>query len=117
MQSEDFVSSALILLEKLTNANRYTLERDLLISMESCPQLADDRAYAAQVGQRRAQSNLSGVCTEWVKAQVDCSRSGRQTPASSRGAFERLGADAAQMAVAAGSVVERLDVVEDIGAR
>lgn len=48
---------------------------------------------------------------------VDCSRSGRQTPASSRGAFRRLGADAAQMAVAAGSVVERLDAIKDIGTR
>lgn len=48
---------------------------------------------------------------------MDCSRSSRQTSASSRGAFKRLGADAAKMAVAAGSVVERFDVVEDIGAR
>lgn len=51
--------------------------------------------------------------TDWL----ECSRSSRQTPASSRGAFKRLGTDAAKMAVAAGSVVERLDVVEDISAR
>lgn len=48
---------------------------------------------------------------------MECSRSSRQTPASSRGAFKRLGTDAAKMAVAAGSVVEPLSVVEDISAR
>ena len=47
---------------------------------------------------------------------MECSRSSRKTPASSRGAFKRLGADAAKMSVAAGSVVERFDVVEDIAA-
>ena len=36
-------------------------------------------------------------------------------PASCRGAFERLGTDAAQMAVTAGSVVEHLNVIEDVG--
>lgn len=46
---------------------------------------------------------------------LDCCRSHGQTPASCRGAFERLGTDAAQMAVTAGSVVEHLDVIEDVG--
>ena len=46
---------------------------------------------------------------------LDCTRLGRQFPASRRGAFKRLGTDAAEMAVATGSVVEHLDIVEDIG--
>ena len=46
---------------------------------------------------------------------MDCSWFGRQYPASRRGAFERLGTDAAEMTVAAGSVVERFDIVEDVG--
>ena len=44
---------------------------------------------------------------------VDCPRFSRQFPASRRGGFERLGTDAADMAVAAGSVVEDLDIFED----
>lgn len=48
---------------------------------------------------------------------MECSRSSRKPPASSRGAFKRLWTDAAKMAVAAGSVVERLNIVEDISAR
>jgi hypothetical protein len=48
--------------------------------------------------------------------QVNCSWFGRQLPASRRGAFERLGIDAAEMAVTAGSIVERLDIIEGIGA-
>lgn len=47
--------------------------------------------------------------------QLDCFRSCGQIPASRRGAFERLGTDAAQMAVTAGSIVECLNVVEDVG--
>lgn len=39
----------------------------------------------------------------------------RHFPASRCGGFERLGTDAANMTVAAGSVVEGLDVIEDIG--
>lgn len=49
--------------------------------------------------------------------RLDGPRFRGQSRASSRSAFERLGTDAAEMAVAAGSVVERLDIVEDIGAR
>lgn len=61
---------------------------------------------------------LGATASGWLlPLRLECSRSSRQTPASSRGAFKRLGTDAAKMAVAAGSVVERLDVVEDISAR
>jgi len=46
---------------------------------------------------------------------MDCTRNGRQLPASRCGAFERLGTDAAEMGVAACPVVEDLDVIEDVG--
>ena len=68
----------------------------------------------------KRQSSKTGLTDSTLRAAIkllECSRSSRQTPTSSRGAFKRLGTDAAKMAVAAGSVVERLDVVEDIGAR
>lgn len=47
---------------------------------------------------------------------MDCPRFGRHFPASRRGGFERLGTDAANMTMAAGSVVEDLDIIEDVGA-
>jgi len=46
---------------------------------------------------------------------LDCPRFGRHFSASRRGGFERLGTDAANMAMAAGSVVEDLDILEDVG--
>ena len=46
---------------------------------------------------------------------VDCFRFGGQIPASRRGGFERLGTDAAEMALTAGSVVEDLNAIERIG--
>ena len=61
--------------------------------------------------------DVDGCGGDQVSITVDCPWSSRQTPTSSRGAFKRLGTDAAKMAMAAGSVVERLDVVENIGAR
>jgi hypothetical protein len=48
---------------------------------------------------------------------VDFPRFGGQFRASRRGAFEHVGADAAQVTVAAGSIVEHLQVIEDIGVR
>lgn len=45
---------------------------------------------------------------------MDCARSTRQIPTSSRSAFKRFGTDAAQMTMAAGSVVKHLDVIEYI---
>lgn len=46
---------------------------------------------------------------------MDCSRSTRQIPTSSRSAFKRLGTDTAQMTVATSSVVKHLHVIEYIG--
>ena len=46
---------------------------------------------------------------------MDCPRIGKQNPASRCGAFERLWTEATQMTVAAGSVVEHLELIEDIG--
>ena len=46
---------------------------------------------------------------------MDCPRIGRQFPASRGGAFKRLGTDAAKMRMAAGSVVEDLDIVKNVG--
>lgn len=48
---------------------------------------------------------------------VDFPRRTRQTEVSRRRLFKGVGTDAAQMAMAADSVVEDLDVIEDIGAR
>ena len=55
------------------------------------------------------------ILLDGLRSEVDCPRFGRHFPASRRGGFERLGIDAANMAVAAGSVVEDLDIVEDVG--
>jgi hypothetical protein len=46
---------------------------------------------------------------------VDFPRKGGQAGASRGGALKRLGTDAAKMAVATGSIVKGLDVIEDIG--
>lgn len=46
---------------------------------------------------------------------MDCCRFGRQIRVPRRGAFERLGTDAAQMAVTTGPVVKHLNVIEDVG--
>ncbi|GAB3540518.1 hypothetical protein GCM10027343_09700 [Noviherbaspirillum agri] len=45
---------------------------------------------------------------------MDCPWYGRQTQASQRGAFKRLGTHVAQMAVASGSIVKDFDVIEHI---
>ena len=45
---------------------------------------------------------------------LDCPRSSRQTPTSNQSALNRFGTGAAQMAVAASSIVKNLDVVKDI---
>ena len=50
-------------------------------------------------------------------AGLDFPRYRRHAGASRRGLFEGLGTDPAQVAVAASSIVEDLDVVEHIGAR
>ena len=69
-------------------------------------------ALAAVKGER----TLAELAQQFdVHANLDCSRFGRHFPASRRGGFERLGTDAANMAVAAGSVVEDLDIVENVG--
>lgn len=51
-----------------------------------------------------------------ARHRLDFPRSRRQSRPSRRGGLEGLRADAAEVAVAAGSIVERLDVIEDIGA-
>lgn len=45
---------------------------------------------------------------------MDCTHAHRQILFSGRGLFESLRTDAARMAVAAGPVVEHLEVIEDI---
>jgi len=48
---------------------------------------------------------------------VDFPRNGRHAGVSRRGELERLGTDATEMAMAASSIVEDLDVVENVGPR
>lgn len=59
--------------------------------------------------------NFIGNTMQPVADALDCFRFGGQVPASRRGGFERLGTDAAEMAVTTGTVVEHFDVVEHIG--
>ena len=46
---------------------------------------------------------------------LNCTWIGRQIPASRCGAFERLGTDTTEIGMPAGSVVEDLDIIEDVG--
>lgn len=48
------------------------------------------------------------------QGQLDYPGFSRQTPASRRGHFKGLGTDAAQAAVAAGTVVKGFDIVEHV---
>ena len=50
-----------------------------------------------------------------VSAMVDFPRYRRHTAASFWGMFKCLGADAVKMAVPAGTIVKRLDVIADVG--
>ncbi len=65
--------------------------------------------------QRRVDRVASEVLRRMdLMADVDCPGCSRQTPTSRRGPLKDLGTDAAQVTVAAGSIVKNFDVIEYI---